>query len=121
MSFDPVKEGHESSLKTVPASLSAYDPRMFGLENASSALLVLQGEESMDNVDERFSIVETFGLVAAASFASKPTGRAIIVLSLSSPSLSLRNANVHSSVSDIVFRPLARLCRDGAAYVVDGR
>lgn len=31
VSFDPVSDGHDSSLKTVPASLPQYDSRMESL------------------------------------------------------------------------------------------
>lgn len=86
-------------------------------------LLLLHGEDSMgDGVashDEPESLLVAED--AVASFASNPIGLAIIVRSLSSPSLSLFNPKLHSSPSDIVFKGRPRPSRDGALYVVAGK
>lgn len=83
-------------------------------------LPALQGDDAMG--EEGISSTESENLLlTAASFATKPAGRAMIVLSLSSPSLSLFSAKVHSSCSDMVFKGRPRPSRGGALYVVDGR
>ena len=58
---------------------------------------------------------------AAANFASSPAGLAMMVLSLSSPSLSLFKVKVHSSYSDIVLSGRPRASRGGAVYVDGGK
>ena len=123
MSLEPASDGHESSLKTVPASLSAYDPREHSLwEPSSMLLLLLHGDDSIGDGPVSFDELESLLRVEAtvASFASNPTGFAIMVRSLSSPSLSLFSPKLHSSPSDIVFRGRPRPSRGGAAYVVAG-
>lgn len=82
---------------------------------------MLHGEESTGNDELWHDGVDNLLFDVAANLASSPGGRAIIVRSLSSPSLSLRKAKVHSSVSDIVFNGRPRPSRGGALYVVDGR
>lgn len=86
-------------------------------------LLLLHGDESIGDgvtsADELESLLPAEGVVA--SFASNPTGLAIIVRSLSSPSLSLFSPKLHSSPSDIVFRGRPRPSRGGALYVVAGK
>jgi len=86
-------------------------------------LLLLHGDESIGDgvasADELESLV--LAEVVVASFASNPTGLAIIVRSLSSPSLSLLSTKLHSSPSDIVFKGRPRPSRGGALYVVAGK
>lgn len=79
-------------------------------------LPLLHGEDATGDGGIAEFCVERLVLLedAPANFASSPIGLAIIVLSLSSPSLSLLNPKLHSSVSDIVFSGRPRPSRGGA-------
>lgn len=86
-------------------------------------LLLLHGDDSIGDGAASFDELESLLLAEdiAFNFASNPTGFAIIVRSLSSPSLSLLNPKLHSSPSDIVFNMRPRPGRGGAMYVVAGK
>ena len=92
-----------------------------GVSSIQLPPLLLQGDSGSYCVDLDNKLRVCAAAAAEANFASRPAGLAIIVRSLSSPSLSLRNANEHSSYSDIVLSGRPRAGRGGAMYVEDGR
>lgn len=76
---------------------------------------LLHGEDAIGDCDiEQEDVVEVDSLLAADNLASRPGGLALIVRSLSSPSLSLLIPKLHSSASTIVLSGRPRPSRGGA-------